>query len=125
MGKFQGRVVTEWLRDTSDDRLMRLEEDFIFIDDNDIQWVAPKGSITDGASIPRYLWSIMGPPLSGRYRRAAVIHDVYCKNQDRPYPMVHKMFHEAMLVDRVGPIKAQLMYTGVKIGGPKWPSIIE
>lgn len=125
MGKFKGRVVTHWLKDTNDDRLMRLEEDFTYIDDNDIQWTASKGNITDGASIPRAFWSIMGGPLAGKYRRAAVIHDVYCKNQDRPYQMVHRMFYEAMLADGVGKITAKTMYLAVKTFGPRWSSIIE
>jgi hypothetical protein len=125
MGKFKGRVVTEWLKDTGDDRLMRLEEDFIFDDDNGIRWIATKGNITDGASIPRAFWSLMGGPLAGKYRRAAVIHDVYCKAQDRPHRAVHKMFYEAMLADGVGKIKAKTMYWAVKTFGPKWASIVE
>ena len=36
---------------------------------------APQGMITDGASIPRFFWRIIGSPLSGKYRQAAVIHD--------------------------------------------------
>lgn len=125
MGSFKGRVLTEWVRDNKDSRLMRLEEDFIYIDNKAIKWIAPKGSISDGASIPRQLWSIMGAPLSGRYRRAAVLHDVYCKNQLVPHEQVHKMFHEAMLDDGVSPTKAQLMYFAVKTFGPKWINIIE
>lgn len=125
MGYFKGRVLTEWVKDNKDDRLMRLEEDFVYIDDNGIEWKAPRPAITDGASIPRQFWSIMGAPLSGRYRRAAVIHDHYCKTQEKPHEQVHKMFHEAMLADGVGPIKAQAMYWAVKTFGPKWINIIE
>lgn len=125
MGKFTNRVVTEWLKDTNDDRLMRLEEDFTYIDANGITWTAIKGSLTDGASIPRAFWSLMGGPLAGKYRRAAVIHDVYCKNQSRPYQAVHKMFHEAMITDGVGKIKAKTMYWAVNVFGPKWVSVIE
>ena len=125
MGSFRGRVITEWLKDTKDDRLMRLEEDFTFIDDNRIEWTATKGNITDGASIPHYLWSVMGAPLAGKYRRAAVIHDVFCKNESRPYQAVHKMFYEAMKVDGVGPRKARVMYWAVKTFGPKWVSVVE
>ena len=31
--------------------------------------------VTDGASIPRYLWSIVGSPWTGNYPQAAVVHD--------------------------------------------------
>ena len=39
-------------------------------------YVAPAtGWPFDGASIPRLLWRVVGPPLRGMYRRGAVIHD--------------------------------------------------
>ncbi|MCP4410913.1 MAG: DUF1353 domain-containing protein [Gammaproteobacteria bacterium] len=38
-------------------------------------YTAPKGMETDGASIPRFFWRLVGSPLSGKYRQAAVIHD--------------------------------------------------
>jgi len=38
----------------------------------------PKTYITDGASIPRWLQPIVGSPWSGKYPRAAVIHDWLC-----------------------------------------------
>jgi len=34
---------------------------------------APEGFITDGASVPRFLWAFL--PTWGSYSRAAVIHD--------------------------------------------------
>jgi hypothetical protein len=38
------------------------------------RWIiAPAGSVTDGASVPRPLWWLL--PSTGRYFRAAVIHD--------------------------------------------------
>lgn len=35
--------------------------------------IVPKGFRTDGASVPRCLWAIF--PSTGRYMRAAVLHD--------------------------------------------------
>lgn len=125
MTQIIGRVVTEWCKNEGNDRLMRLMEDFIFVDSKEITWLAPAGSIIDGASIPRFLWSSVGPPLSGDYRRASVIHDVYCKSQDRHYKDVHKMFHELMIADGVGRIKAKAMYLAVKTFGPKWDIVEE
>ena len=37
--------------------------------------IAPKGTLTDGASIPRLFWRVIGPPLHDEYAPAAVIHD--------------------------------------------------
>jgi len=36
---------------------------------------ARAGAKTDGASIPRFFWRLVGPPLAGKYRKAAIIHD--------------------------------------------------
>ena len=42
----------------------------------DVCYVAPAtGWPFDGASIPRLLWRVVGPPLRGMYRRGAVVHD--------------------------------------------------
>ena len=35
----------------------------------------PIGFISDGASIPRFAWSIIGSPWGGKYTEAAIIHD--------------------------------------------------
>ena len=116
-GRFQGRVLAQWL---DDGRTMRLEEDFAFIDPHGIRWDAPAGSVVDGASIPSYLWSVIGGPFAGKYRNASVVHDVACGRQDRPWTDVHWMFHEAMLSAGVDPAKAQVMFAGVWAGGPRW-----
>lgn len=116
--RFYGDVVTKWLPDSA--REMELVEKFIFIDGNGIQWIAPKGSIVDGASIPRFCWRIIGSPFVGRYRRASVIHDVFCKTKALPDFLVHKMFYNAMLADGVSKQKAKAMYWAVKHFGPKW-----
>ena len=34
-----------------------------------------KGLHTDGASIPRVFWRLIGSPLMGKYRRACIFHD--------------------------------------------------
>ena len=40
----------------------------------------PYGFISDGASIPKFVWSIVGSPWTGRYVQAAVVHDVLYHN---------------------------------------------
>jgi hypothetical protein len=49
---------------------MILVTELRYTDPKDEVWVAPAGSVTDGASIPRYLWSLMGGPFEGQYRNA-------------------------------------------------------
>lgn len=61
------------LHDTGSE--FELAYDFIVRIGGDVVLRAPAGTITDGASIPRFFWRLIGPPLTGRYRQAAVIHD--------------------------------------------------
>ena len=121
MGQFEGEVKTEWLRHAGADRTMRLLEEFAFVDDREVRWVAPASSIIDGASIPEMLWSSMhGTPFVGDYRRATVLHDVACQERTRPSADVHRMFYDAMIADGVSRGRALKMYTAVRLFGPHW-----
>jgi len=110
-------IKTEWL---SDGRSMRLLESVVYCDSEGRLWTAPKGSVVDGASIPRFFWRFIGSPFVGKYRKASVIHDVYCVTKERPHKDTHRMFYEAMLASGVGRFKAWVMYSAVKCCGPRW-----
>lgn len=118
--RFHGEVVTRWSRERGADRCMDLLENLIFIDSRGIWWLALRGSRINGASIPRVLWSLIGDPYTGDYRRASVVHDVACEHRNRPYQDVHRMFYEAMLADGLRPSKAWVMYQAVRAFGPRW-----
>src|ERR1700674_3220752 len=77
--KFIGTLVLEDV-DPSGGRKFRLGQDLTYVDPQGLPWYARKGLVFDGASIPQALWSIIGSPYTGLYRRAAVIHDFYCTN---------------------------------------------
>ncbi|MDO6488248.1 DUF1353 domain-containing protein [Colwellia sp. 6_MG-2023] len=115
---FIGQVDTHWLE--NEPKRMRLSADFSFVDVNNVKWTAPAGCVIDGASIPRFFWYLIGSPFNGHYRRASVIHDVYCLTQTRPHKQVHRMFYDAIRADGVGKVKAKAMYLALKIGGPRW-----
>jgi hypothetical protein len=119
-GQFQGTVKTEWLRGPTSERRMVLLEDFSYIDPKGTKWTAPKGSITDGASIPRPLWSLVGGPFEGQYREAAVIHDYFCETRTAPHQDVHRIFYYATRAAGVSEFYSKVLYSGVVWGGPKW-----
>lgn len=119
-GRFEGNVVARWLTHGGDDRDMQLLEEFVFTDPDGKRWIAPEGSIVNGASIPAVLWSSIGPPFVGDYRRASVIHDVACEERREPHDEVHLVFYNAMRADGVGWLKANAMYQAVKRFGPTW-----
>ena len=103
-------------------RLMRLLEDFSYIDPQGTVWTARKGYETDGASIPKAVWSLVGGPFEGLYRDAAIIHDWYCYKKDKPWRDVHRVFYYASRAAGVQELEAKKLYLAVRIGGPKWGS---
>ncbi len=117
-GQFLGDVVTEWL----DDDRMLLCQDFTYIGPDGTRWPVPQGVTVDGASIPRLLWTLVGAPLNGRYRKASVIHDYFCITRDRPWRSVHRMFYYAMRASNVSVVCAATFFVGVYCFGPRWRS---
>jgi hypothetical protein len=117
---FVGRVVVEWIEENEGERKMRLVEPFSYIDNDGIRWDVPAGHLVDGASIPQSLWSVVGSPYVGKYRKASVIHDYYCDVKTAPSGRVHKMFYDAMLASGVESLRAGLMYEAVDQFGPSW-----
>jgi len=116
--KFDNTVKTEWLE--KDPRKMILLEEVNFTDSLGVVWRAPAGSIIDGASIPRFFWRFIGSPFVGRYRRASVVHDVYCVTKERSYQDVHEMFNQAMIADNVPLGRRIAMAQAVERFGPRW-----
>jgi hypothetical protein len=116
---FVGNLVLKDI-DTADGVNFELVEPFGYIDSEGNRWQAEKGLVTDCASIPRALWSVVGAPCTGPYRRAAIIHDFYCVFKYRPWEKVHKVFYDAMIASGVPQLKAKLMYYAVWRFGPRW-----
>lgn len=120
LGHFVGTVKAEWLRGAENERRMLLLEDFVYVDPKGQKWIAPKGSQTDGATIPQAVWSIIGGPFEGQYREAAVIHDVYCDTKTAPWRDVHRIFYYANRAAGISEARSKILYGAVMIGGPKW-----
>ncbi len=99
---------------------VKLLEDLIYIDPNGQRWRSPKGSIVDGASIPKVFQKVIGTPYGGEYTLASVIHDVACVEQKEPWQKVHRAFYDAMLASGVKKQKAATMYLAVYEAGGRW-----
>lgn len=119
-GKFIGQVKAVF---DDDGRTMQLNEDFAYKDPSNKVWLAPAGSVIDGASIPKPLWSLIGGPFEGQYRNASVIHDVACVERSEPSDAVHRMFYFACVCGGVNERKAKLMYYAVAHFGPSWKMV--
>jgi hypothetical protein len=81
----------------------------------------PSGFVTDGASIPRIFWPVLGP--HGDYFGAAVIHDYLYSKASQPRWDLDRwecddVFMEAMFNANVG-FKRHLIHRAVRLFGGK------
>ena len=116
-GSYDGAPVTKW---NPDGRTMTLLTELRYTDPQGFVWVAPIGSVVDGASIPRYLWSVMGGPFEGKYRNASVLHDVAYGEHNRPWQDCDRMFYYAMRCSGVSAIEAKTMFYALYKFGHHW-----
>ena len=116
-GYYSGQVEARW---ENDGRHMTLLSELRYIDPNGVVWIAPAGSVVDGASIPRVLWSLMGGPFDGKYRNASVLHDVAYDQKTRPWTEADRMFYNAMRCSGVSPTEAKTMYYALYRHGRHW-----
>ena len=85
-----------------------------------------KGFDFDGASIPKWLWSIYGSPLNGNYVVASLIHDGLYASQKVSKRVSDKIFLDIMKQSNVGYIKRTSMYLAVTLfGGKDWKEASE
>lgn len=78
-----------------------------------------KGYETDGASIPRFFWRLIGGPF-GQYREAAVVHDwLYSEHQAHTFTrkQADAWFYEIMGELGVKQWRRWCMWRGVRAGG--------
>ncbi len=124
VGVFSGTPKLDFI-DTpgAPNRLVRVIDDFTFTEAaNGTVWAAPRGSLVDGASIPRVLWTLVGSPFTGDYVYASIVHDVACDIRTRPWRDTHYMFYLACLAGGTKRGRAKLMYLAVRNFGPRWPA---
>jgi hypothetical protein len=116
-GYFLGDPVARW---NADGERMQILEDFTYRDGRWRDWTTPKGTIVDGASIPRFVWSLVGAPFNGKYRYASVVHDHYCDVHEAPWEHVHRMFYEACMAGGCSSYHAKILFYAVWHFGPRW-----
>lgn len=117
MAGFIGEADVRFL---SDGRNVRLLSTFSYVDKRGRIWKAKEGAVVNGASIPRLFWRLIGSPWVGKYRRASIIHDVYCHSKTRPSKTVHKVWCEMVAADGTPDWKTWAVCKAVRWFGPKW-----
>ena len=125
---FSGEPEALWLSGPGRDREMKLLSDFWFRDPAGRRWSALAGRIVDGASIPKPLWSTVGSPYTGNYRRASIVHDVACEEAEGSWSKrraADRMFYYACRAGGCSIFESTILYVGVRIGAmtlriPAW-----
>jgi hypothetical protein len=105
-----------------------LSEPLNFVDAAGRNWVAPKGTLTDGASIPPVFLSMFGSPTDPKFAKAGALHDSYCGignertpyYHTRPWKETHRMFYEALRVSGTPERQAKTLFAAVYMAGPRW-----
>ena len=117
---FSGKVVVELLDGIEFAHKLRLLDDFAFTDAGGKVWLARRGGILDGESVPRELYSLGGLPYPPEYRKAAVVHDYFCRVRTEPWRQVHRTLFHASVAEGVSEIQAKTLYAAVYAGGWRW-----
>lgn len=107
-----------------------IDEHLVFVDAAGTDWVAPQGTLTDGASVPSVGLAITNGRFEATFLKAAIVHDAWCQEfnehrcpdqyRTRSWQDVHRMFHEACLAGGTPAALANTMYVAVWLFGPRW-----
>lgn len=112
--------VTNLILAPSQNRLWKLAMPLTYCDELHGEITVYPGAITDGASIPRPLWPIVGSPLRDpRVAKAAAIHDQLYKalGAGLMRKQCDEVFYRALRDEGVSWIKARTYFVGVRSGG--------
>lgn len=96
----------------------------------DMGWWIRAGFVFDGASVPRWLWSLSGFTPDGLHRAAVLIHDYLyarCGQTDDPYVRPYsrrgadRLMRKIMIASGVPRRRAYLAYIAARLfGGAAW-----
>ena len=125
-GTFSGEPETRWLTEPDEgDRRMKLLAQFLFTDPEGKKWITPADYSVHGASIPRAVWTLVGSPYTGDYRRASVVHDKACDDavgDPEARRQADRMFYHACRAGGCSIKQATLLYIGVRFGA--WTPLV-
>jgi hypothetical protein len=112
MKQFDGEVVLEEL----DNGFWELQDDFSYKNDL-IKVTVKSGFTTDGASIPKVFWSVIGNPLENDLLKPAMIHDGLYALMQLPRLECDKLLKEMLLFNGTSKVKVFSIYYTVRLFG--------
>ncbi len=115
MGKFEGQYKIEEYTAYTFKTLAELS----YTTNKGIIHIVPINFITDGASIPKLFWSIIGSPFTGLYKKPSLIHDELYSSQKFKRKYADRVFYDGMKDKGVSFWKRKVMYFAVRSCGWK------
>lgn len=106
---------------TDGDEVWRLVADFHARVDG-MAFTVPAGFVTDGASIPRFLWRLCGHPLETRRFPIAVLHDwLYAADLGLTRQQVDEIYRDGLIALGFSKWAANVEYYAIRLfGGGHW-----
>ena len=75
----------------------------------------------NGASIPKFLWPILGSPFAPEMMVASLVHDFLYSKESASLGIsredADKIFRKLLIANGMDTDKAETLYTGVRLGG--------
>jgi hypothetical protein len=97
----------------------KVSHGFYFRDTEGKKHYVKSGTITDGASIPKILWSVIGHPRETDIGQAAAVHDVLYRKGGISRKRCDEILIEGMECLKASWTKRTLVYYGLRVGGWK------
>jgi hypothetical protein len=119
-GGYSGRLVVELIDEIEFVNKFRLLEDLSFLDARGKLWTARRGGIVDDESVTRDLLILGGLPYVGDYRKAAVLHEYFCRTKTEPWKQVHRTLFDASVAEGLTQTQAKVLYAVVYAGSWRW-----
>lgn len=87
-----------------------------YVKDKVYEFSINKGYCFDGATIPRFLWRVIGSKTDNTFLVGALVHDVLCEHHnyiEDDRNLSSRVFRALLITGGVGKGKAQIMYLAV------------
>ncbi|MGL4649663.1 MAG: DUF1353 domain-containing protein [Caldilineaceae bacterium] len=122
-GRWLDRAQVEVFGERSAERRVALLTPLRWCDPEGLVITVPEGLLSDGASVPRVAWWLMGGRLALDYIRAAFVHDMACRTRTAPFGSSTDSavrFYRGLRADGMAFWKADLCRDAVQWFGPQW-----
>lgn len=104
-----------------EDRLILTQPLYYYDPETGLEIIVPIGFYSDGASIPRLLWTLVGHPFNRHVREAAVLHDYLYYSGKVSRADADRIFRQAMKWLEAPWYKRYAYWSGVRVGaGMVW-----